>query len=179
MGEVAEEGRPRPFYQRFDVEVASNEAKRRFQNRVSSRVFDRVYYALSERDRGSRKGGTAIRTLREVASALGERYEPTKRYEYYIGGDFRRCLQASEALYRALENISLPLQSEVSATVAEIINESETDLGIRWEPPIFVRTGAPLLNERLVNEPLRWLSEPQYGSVRRPFSKGLSHYLEA
>lgn len=45
--------------------------------------------------------------------------------------------------------------------------------------PVFVRTGAPLLDEHLVNEPLRWLSEPKYKSVRQPFEKGLSHYLEA
>ena len=60
-----------------------------------------------------------------------------------------------------------------------MVQASEVDLGIEWRPPTFIRTGAPMLDEHLVNEPLRWLSEPKYESVRRPFEKGLSHYLEA
>lgn len=30
-----------------------------------------------------------------------------------------------------------------------------------------------------MNDSLRWLAEPKYESVRKPFEKGLSHYLEA
>ena len=68
---------------------------------------------------------------------------------------------------------------QVSETIRSIVRTSEVDLGIGWQPPVFVRTGAPLLDEHLVNEPRRWLAEPKYKSVRQPFEKGLSHYLEA
>ena len=45
--------------------------------------------------------------------------------------------------------------------------------------PIFVRTGAMLLDLHLVNEPLRWLSDPKYTAVYTPFEKGLGHFLES
>ena len=31
----------------------------------------------------------------------------------------------------------------------------------------------------MVNEPLRWLAEPKYESVRKPFEKGLRDYVKA
>ena len=55
----------------------------------------------------------------------------------------------------------------------------ETDLGIEWKDGHFWRSGAKLLDEELVNEPLRWLADPRYINVLAPFQKGLSHYLEA
>src|SRR5918995_4054212 len=40
------------------------------------------------------------------------------------------------------------------------------------------KKGAELLDDKLVNESLRWLAEPQYQNVLIPFQKGLSHLLE-
>ena len=38
--------------------------------------------------------------------------------------------------------------------------------------------GARLLDERLVNDQLRWLSDPKYSAVYGPFEEGFSHFLE-
>jgi hypothetical protein len=43
----------------------------------------------------------------------------------------------------------------------------------------FLRKGATLLDEKLVNEQLRWLSDKKYESVLNAFSKGLEHFLHA
>jgi hypothetical protein len=66
----------------------------------------------------------------------------------------------------------------MSTTLNDLVKNSETDLGIEWRPPMFVPTGARLLDDRLVNDPLDWLSDPKYQTVYGPFAKGLSHFLE-
>lgn len=112
----------------------------------------------------------------QVAIALGEEYEFDYSFDDYIGGDFSRLLQAVESIYQALDE---SLQDELTNFVNGIIRRSETDLSIGWQPPIFLPTGARLLDEKLVNEQLHWLSDPKYSTVRRPFEKGLSHFLES
>ncbi len=95
---------------------------------------------------------------------------------------FTRCLEIVEVVYEVVaeQDVHETLgTAELSRRIAEVVNASEIDLGIDWQPPIFVRTGARLLDDELVNVPLRWLAEPKYESVRKPFEKGLSHYLEA
>lgn len=170
MVEVANEGTARAFHERFDIQVGVPEAKRRFMNRVTNIVF---YHLI---------GGNLSFTERQdlllaVASALGEAFVLKRDLKTYVDGDFLRCLRVLEALYEELEDIELGKQ--LSATIDYIMSQSEIDLGIRWQPPAFVRTGAKVLDESLVNEPLRWLSDPKYETVYGPFEKGLSDYLEA
>jgi hypothetical protein len=169
MGEVANEARPRPFHERFDIPLPDTEAQRRFMNRLNTLLLDEVYEDLEV-------AGVDLDELdRDLAYVLGETSMPGLRP--YIGGDFHRFLQVVESMYQLVRE---PDIREVwSAAILRVIADSEVDLGISWQPPIFVRTGARLLDERLVNEPLRWLLAPRYESVLRPFEKGLSHYLEA
>ena len=70
-------------------------------------------------------------------------------------------------------------EGHLSILVNLVLKESETDLGITWQDGKFMPTGARLLDQELVNEPLRWLSNPKYKNVYHPFAKGLSHFLEA
>jgi hypothetical protein len=177
MGELADEVRPRPFHERFDIEVGTDEARQRFMNRITNLVFNEI-------GRG-RVGGRNLRSYNTnassltkfVANELGEPITAATNPAHYMRGDFLRCLHILEALYEALQVIGL--EDNLSGTIQATLNKSEIDLGIDWQPPVFVRTGARLLDEQLVNQPLRWLAEPKYESVRKPFEKGLSHYLEA
>lgn len=164
------EGILRSFHERFDIEVGVDEAKRRFMNRVTNRIF--YVFIGNNSTEGQRQNWLLV-----AASALGEEFVFNTSYNEYIGGDFYRCLRVLEALYEKLEGTELG--RELSATIDDTMAQSEIDLGIRWQPPAFVRTGAKVLDERLVNEPLRWLSGAKYETVCDPFSKGLSHYLEA
>ena len=111
-----------------------------------------------------------------VANALGEEYHDFNHLNYYVRGDFYRCLQVLEACYQGLQDEK---RYRFNALLSLTMSESEADLGIGWEPPIFVRTGAMLLDLHLVNEPLRWLSDPKYTAVYTPFEKGLGHFLES
>ncbi len=161
---------PKPFHERFDIEVGADEARVRFVNRVSNLVFTLFMnrnFTIGDQQE--------LRMI--AASSLGQRYSSKSRFENYVQNDFRRCLQVLETLYEELEDTSYG--TELANIIDSIVSYSETDIGVSWQPPIFVPTGVPLLDKQLVNEPLRWLSEPKYKSVYGPFSKGLSQYLEA
>lgn len=62
--------------------------------------------------------------------------------------------------------------------ITETLKECECDVGVSWANGIFARKGAELLDEHLINVPLRWLERPKYDNVLNPFKKGLSHLLE-
>ena len=140
---MAEEGRPRPFHERFDIDVGADEARQRFLNRASNSVFDHVSHSLTTFKKNY-PTDFYYTVKRHVANALGQRYDSSKRFEHYIHNDFRRCLQALEALYAMLEG--RPIQARVSERIDGVIRDSEVDLGISWQPPMFVRTGAPGLH---------------------------------
>jgi len=94
-----------------------------------------------------------------------------------VGKDFFRNVQALEALYRSITDNTK--QKDLGNLIQRLLDASEVDLGIRWENGRFIRSGAALLDEGLVNNPLRWLRSSGCEAVRTPFEKGLSHFLHA
>ncbi len=74
-----------------------------------------------------------------------------------------------------------PNQPTLLELIWRILGESEVDLGIRWdrENRRFLKSGARLLDDKLVNDLLQWLSEKKYESVLQPFQKGLDHFLHS
>jgi hypothetical protein len=104
------------------------------------------------------------------------------RWRKIVDNDFLRCLHAVEGLYMGFPSgiFSSPYDSvlALNAAVTETLAQSECDVGVTWENGVFQRKGAELLDQKLVNETLRWLSNPKYQSVLIPFQKGLSHLLE-
>jgi hypothetical protein len=49
----------------------------------------------------------------------------------------------------------------ITTTLArELLNMVEVDLGIDWQEGQFVRTGAALFDDKLVNDNLHWLPSP-------------------
>jgi len=73
------------------------------------------------------------------------------------------------------------LAQELSSGIEKALKCTKVDIGIRFdaEKGIFYPSGAKLLDERLENEELRWLSENKYTKVYEPFEKGLQFLLEA
>jgi hypothetical protein len=162
---------PLTFHERFEIDVGIDEAKNRFLNRVKNYIF-RNYL---ENDSDGTINQDEIRW--HVANALGDEYEYYGDLDGYVRDDFYRCLLAIEASYQALETSEQ--KKHLGFLIGLVLRQSEVDLGVDWQPPTFVRTGARLLDTHLVNEPLRWLSAPKFTTVREPFKKGLSHFLEA
>ncbi len=177
---------PDPFHVRFNIEVPIEEAQRRFVNRIAHRV--RLIASAVFLD------DTLDRLLREVEAKLGERHSLQIEYGTHgllsfgerwceiVGEDFLRCLHALEGFYKGLPSGSFigdydPVLA-LNDAITETFAESECDVGVSWENGIFTRKGAELLDDKIVNESLRWLADPKYQNVLVPFQKGLSHLLE-
>ncbi len=175
---MTDKSRTRPFHERFGIEVGTAEARLRFINRVENSIFESFIPTVNKHGGIYETDALTYKTLfRSVAYFLGITLREIPTLRGYVGNDFLRCLRVLEALYAALETTHF--QDELSNLIEVAVRASEIDLGITWQPPIFVPTGARLLDERLVNDPLHWLPAPEYERVRKPFEKGLSHFLES
>ncbi len=161
------------FHERFEIEVGVKEAQRRFTARVDNLVFAQfIGIGLQARQ---------VEVVRYIASILGDRY--THNYLGVLSGaaDFHRHLQAVEALYAYVgqDRYEAAKQAQLTETVLAILDMSETDIGVRWESGHFIPEGARLLDDKLVNDPLRWLRARGHANVLNPYEKGLEHLLQS
>ena len=178
---------PDPFYVRFNIDVPIDDAQQRFINRIENRVrqLARKLESLGE----ARLGQSLDDIIIEVENRLGE---PHLTYVLYattfadvwkkrVNEDFLRCLQAVESLYETLNSYngrSYGILDTLNEAISNTLAQSEFDLAVSWQNGFFLRKGAELLDEKLVNASLRWLADPRYENVLIPFRKGLSHLLE-
>lgn len=166
-----------PFHQRFNIQVGREDLEKRFVNRILNRIgdeFPRLRYGVSLSSRDEK-------ALLNVANRLGKEHEHDWGFREYVRNDFYSCLQGIEALFETFTSggYSSSDVNEIDGIVQEAITLSEGDLGIRWVNGVFRPSGAKLLDEALVNDNLKWLSDRKYTNVLTPFSKGLDHFLEA
>src|SRR5262249_3838516 len=150
-----------------------DKARENFVNRVYNELVVKFVYRLSDSNLRY-KIGLAI------ASELGDKYSDKKPLDQFIGSDFFRNLQAIQAVYSCFERVSYYTNErrEINAIVGNLLSRSEVDLNIEWVDGQFLRKGAGLLDEKLVNDVLKWLRQPGYESVLKPFQKGLSDFLQ-
>lgn len=156
------------FHKRFDIKVDLKEAHRRFVNRAQNLIFSGLLFQFKEFEE--------IRM--EIASTLGEEHVYQKDVQDYTQKDFIRTLQAIEAFWRALRSNHWDT-AELEAIVNRLIMESEVNLSIYWKEGEFFREGAPILDQKLVNDVLGWLESSHFDSVVGPFQKGLKHLLNS
>lgn len=113
--------------------------------------------------------------------------QPHKTYldmnAFFEHANFEHFVERVDCLIVSLKK--LKIDKERTKYVVNAIKKASSlarvDLGINFDSKksCFYPTGAKLLDERLVNEELRWLSENQYTKVYEPFEKGLRFLLEA
>ena len=164
------------FAQRFDLKVDLSEAQTRFVNRILTLLF------LGGSQRSLRYGGPTEDLKLAIAAQAGVRYNPAASLAEMIDNDFARCLQAVEVFYTtAAVGATDPAKtmSGIDTAVRFALLEAEVDLGIEWHEGKFSSKGAKVLDENIMNESLRWLSDPAYISVYKPFQKSLRHLLES
>jgi hypothetical protein len=164
------------FHERFEIEVGVQEARRRFAARVANLIFER-FLTTHFKDQWTR-----YQTEKYIASVLGDRH--SGHYLEALAGtaDFHRHLHAVEALYDYLvrdAHYGNLERDALNGVVKEILEMSEVDIGVRWQAGRFIPEGARLLDDKLVNEPLRWLKSAGYENVLGPFQKGLQHLLQS
>lgn len=137
-------------------------------NRAYNRVFYNFFYDIPE--------NTRYQIHREIVSALGDKYSYHEKLSDHVADDFYRNLLALETFYKST---SSSYRSSLDKLVKQLLEESEVNLGIRWENGRFIKSGAKLLDDKLVNDILDWLRDKRYSSVLAPFEKGLDHFLHS
>ncbi len=162
------------FHERFEILVDIEEARKRFVNRTYNEIFCRFFHSdiFSNNDR--------YYLSLTIATALGEYYYYNKPIEDYINRDFFRCLHALEAVFdytqkKRIQNYILILNQHI----LRLLEISEVDLGVKWDNGKFIKSGVKLLDERLVNDPLKWLRAKGFNNVLAPYEKGLKHFLDS
>jgi hypothetical protein len=164
----------RPFEKRFDIPLALEDVKERFMNRIWNSL-NQEFNLLVE----SSPFSEYLPALRHVADGLGVMYHRNYGFGHYAGEDFNQLLNSLELLYAGLLEYDRASDARtLESLIQSAISMSEIDLGIEWRNGIFQPSGANLLDEELVNEPMKWLADPKYKNVLQPFQKGLRHYLE-
>jgi hypothetical protein len=73
----------------------------------------------------------------------------------FIGKDFLRNVQALEELYQFISDGEK--QRDLENLIHRLFDASEVDLGVRWENGHFIKSGAALLDEGLVNRHFQYL----------------------
>lgn len=156
-----------PFHHRFNLQYGHEDVKGRFVARASN-VINEYLGRLNPEER-------RLATV-AVATALGEVWNGTLAIDQYVGDDFMSCLQAIETLNRLALGQG---DEDLSESIQGVLHMSERDLGVQWKDDHFVRAGAKLLDDRLVNDNLQWLEETGLKTIHEPFIKGLMHYSES
>jgi len=159
---------PPPFHLRFEIELPTHDAHKRFINRVSNLVFENYV----ERDEDRR-----LQAYWTISNVLGEEYQSFHTLKGLARDNLFRALQCIEAAYKSLKDAESKQRFDIALKYA--ISLGEVDLGVTWEDGNFRRSGSTLLDQGLINEPLGTLRQSQYVVVREPFVKALRHLLEA
>jgi hypothetical protein len=161
----------RKFNERFNIEVGTEEAKHRFVHRVYNRVFLHFIGGLPDRLRQEVIGA--------ITNALGVKIDIYTQREFWdqVGEDFFANLQAIEAMHRSLQDSRH--RTELEEIIVQLFSESEVDLGARWKNGEFLPSGAPMLDEKLVNDVLGMFTSKKYEGALTPFHKGLDLFLHS
>jgi hypothetical protein len=164
------------FFKRFNIQIDIEEAKKRFVNRLSNTLFDNILFNSPYISRDQRDS-----IIRFIATALGKRYDYHRSLAYYLEEDFINYLHAIEVFYEygSLSHYSNYLIPSINDAINYCFSQSELDIGIIWHDGKFIKKGAEVLDQALINDPLKWLQDPKLKTVLQPFQKALNHYLES
>ena len=167
---------PDSFEKRFDIPIPTEEAKLRFVNHAFNEILCRI---SDVSDSIVVEGDTAGPIVRRVLSALG-RDASASPTSFDLGTsvpkDFWEVCRAIEALY---EVVKPRFRQKITDRVRHILSISEVDLGVRWHEGQFLPTGARLLDEVVINDPLKWLRDQNFPAVLQPFEKAIRHFTSA
>jgi len=133
--------RVKQFHERFGLEVGLDRARQRFVARAHNRIFEELFW--EQRDAW---GGEIYLA---VADHIGDRVNCDRTLSYQIGTDFIRTLKAIEAMFAVAMRTGWAEQ--LDGAIRYLLAYAETDLGIRWDPPVFLPSGAKELDEKLAS----------------------------
>ena len=163
------------FHERFGLPVDIEAERQKFINRVCDHIFDTwdFFYKTTP--------PSALNIIfQSIAFEFGIRHDKKMKsiYNCINENNYFEVLHGIEVLYKndPYFNIKSVIDRDMND---HIISKSESDLGIRWENGKFIRTGAKLFDDELLNDPLKWLRRKGHPTIIEPFEKARHHFLEA
>ena len=159
---------PPPFHLRFEIELPTHDAHKRFINRVANLVFEN--FVETDDDR-------SLQAYWNICNILGEEHKSYNNFKTLARDNLLRALQCIEGGFKSLKDAESRQRFEIALTYA--ISLGEVDLSVTWEDGHFRRSGSTLLDEGLINDPLGTLRQLRFVVVREPLVKALRHLLEA
>ncbi len=157
----------RTFEKRFDIQVDTATTLTRFRNRILNQLPQYIDYYFDHSAKQS--------IARNLATFLGERYLYGTSIVSLMSKSVFSFLKSIEFLY-----ISYPvLKKCINQIIEDSVAQNEVDIGISWKRGIFVKKGAELLDNKLINQTLEWLRKPGFVNVLVPFEKALSHFAKS
>lgn len=154
------------FHERFDIDIDIEEAKERFVFRAKN-LFDQTFSRPVQRDI----------MLSQIATAVGRNYIRGKDFLFFVESDFLDTLRALEVAYNHEKDGNI--KERIEQIITDLLNLTEVDIAIKWKNGCFIPTGAELLDDRLINDPLKWLRDQRYVTVVAPFEKGIRLLIES
>ena len=163
------------FHERFDIPVDIEAERQKFINRVCNRIFDTWDYFYS-----TLPPLALNMVFQAIVSELGIRHGKKLKsiYNCINTDNYLEVLRGIEVIYNNSTYFDMKLIIDKNMK-DHIIPTSELDLGIRWQNGKFIRTGAKLFDEKIVDDVLKWLGGKGYKTVIEPFEQARNHLLES
>ena len=163
------------FHERFDISVDIEAERQKFINRVCNRIFDTWDYLY-----GKLPPLALNMVFHAIVSELGIRHDKKFKsiYNCINTDNYLEVLRGIEIIYNKGSDPSMKLIIDRDMN-NHIISKSELDLGIRWQNGKFIRTGAKLFDEKIVDDLLKWLGGKGYKTIIEPFEQARNHLLES
>lgn len=159
------------FYKIFGIQVPIEEERKRFVERINQSIFKLVENSREIPYKN---------VLWAVCYELGLRFDD---YWYVgvmdrifhplcklTGNDFLKTLEVLIPLYKFFDGKPNG-QEWISSEVEKALSLSGVDLGVKWKDGMFYKSGAKLLDEKLVEDPLDWLES--YPLVKQNYLKAI------
>lgn len=156
------------FNERFNLDMPQGQARVRFTNRILQILFPLFP-----------DGSYAFATTGTINRVLGERGLTPTQIATVVENDFPRLLDMLERLHKYKASHDDP--DKLSEHITRELADADEDLGVVWraEDGEFRLSGARILDDRLVNDPLDWLRTRGLSTVHEPFDKSLRHLFES
>ncbi|MFQ5861963.1 MAG: hypothetical protein ACE5IC_02475 [Candidatus Brocadiales bacterium] len=164
------------FNKRFGIQSSVEEEKRRFVQRINQSVFYKIEkrsdYELLFKSTCYWLGVNADDCI-TIANRgnYGEIIMPSLRS--LTSDDFLKTIKIL-VLSHGFLKFDSELQEKMSFWIENALSHSTVDLGVKWKNGMFYPSGAEILDETLVEDPLDWLDD--FPDEKQDFLKAIDRY---
>jgi len=166
------------FFKRFNIAYGKKAAEAAFISKMENILLHSQF--LNDEESFQIK-----RTYYQFCNKCGIKYWSSQNYGNVLASNnFQKFLYQLETVVEIIESMNAGIAETLIGVIKDYIKESVVDLNIkiveRQGKYIFLPKGAPLLDEKLVDDMLNILEKnKKYEKVNITFTKGLKEFIES